>query len=175
MSNLKSKFTLENGLIAFGAVGAFLILRSYLQQRDDADRAEIIRQGNLLPKLNVPFPPAPIPVPVPPPQPAPQPQPAPARPTLINGPLQAIPGRVYHATVDISAPASWAASTESVHSQATKAGFTNVTVDEGRKPAGWPGTRSGDYYVSAVYSGAPKTMDRSYLGGQVKIVEVWEG
>lgn len=88
--------------------------------------------------------------------------------------LSLFPGRLYRAVVNVSAPMSWLASVNKVREHAMKAGFSNVSVSEGR-PANWPGGITGDYYVSGVYQGAPKVFERSHGGGQVKIVDGWEG
>ena len=99
---------------------------------------------------------------------------APAGPRqLPPGPVQAIPGALYRATVNVSFPLSIAASASKVSSEAQKQGFTGVSVSSS-KPAGWFGS-SGDYYVSGTYVGQPKVVDRSAAGGQVKIIDVWQG
>jgi len=165
---------LDLALILGGAIGSALIIRSlYLDEK-------AFNRPSTPP---APLPPTPVAPPLPSPGPSPVPGPQPPAPTpipivaahVISGPLVAENGRLYRATVDISAPASWIADTDKVHNQAIKAGFTDVSVQKGRKPAGWPGSQSGDYYVTGIYSGSQKTMARSYLGGEVSIVEVWEG
>lgn len=89
------------------------------------------------------------------------------------GPIQVNPGILYRATVNIAFPLSLAASTSKAVGEAQKRGFTNVSATKTR-PADWPGA-SGDYYVTATYSGAPKFMDRSEAGGQAKVIDVWQG
>lgn len=105
----------------------------------------------------------------------PQPPP-PAFATLSQapgGPVQVSPGILYRATVNVSFPLSIAASTSKATAEAQKQGFTNVSVTTS-PPAGWPGAK-GDYYVTAVYSGQPRFIDRSAAGGQVKVTDVWRG
>jgi len=105
----------------------------------------------------------------------PQPPPPPAAGPLQapSGPIQVTPGVLYRATVNVSFPLSIAASPSKASAEAQKQGFTNVAVRQS-KPAGWPGA-SGDYYVTAVYSGQPRFIDRSAAGGQVKVTDVWQG
>ena len=110
-------------------------------------------------------------------------QAGPAQPIAPQGPhplplgatVQATPGKLYHVTVNVGFPLSMGASASSVQSQAQAHGFQNVSVSHNQMPAGWPGAVSGNYYVTGMYAGAPTALATSYVGGQVSIVEVWEG
>jgi len=171
---------IDIALTAGGSVGAFLLLRSWARDRDARDRkalAEIIakisreqaqrdaeraRRSAELTKPQIVTPPGASPIPVP------------SGPRRVAGD-QLVPtsGAFYRVTVDVKFPASMMASMSKVKKEAENHGFTNVNVSKDRPP-GWPGS-SGSYYVSASYSGEPRTMARSYAGGQVVIKDVWEG
>lgn len=99
-----------------------------------------------------------------------------SRPTLVQGdPVTLFPGQPYHVTLVTHRLAN-AASVSQVIGEAQKRGFTNLSVSKD-KPAGWPGTATGDYYVSGLYSGPMKTQSRSEgnIAGSVDVVEVWMG
>lgn len=111
---------------------------------------------------------------VPPSPSMPAPAPGPTGPRQLGGGfLPVTPGGNYRATVVTRAPLSWLANKDKVRSQAESKGFRNVVVSTS-KPAGWPGSLVGDYYVSATYQGAPTSMERTYAGGQVNIVDAWQ-
>ena len=100
--------------------------------------------------------------------------PMPSQPALMHG-LSISPGKRYHAQVEVNFPASVAASVDKVREYAAKEGFVNVQVFE-KKPADFPGADlAADYYVRAIYQGAPRTLEKSYGGGQVNILGAWEG
>jgi hypothetical protein len=157
-------------LTALGALGGVIVLSALFAEASKPTPPPLPPAPPPGPAPAPPTPPAPGPIPN---RPAPAPVPAP--PHEITGNLNAVPGRLYRATVNLRPPISWVANTDKVHSQAVSQGFTDVVVQSGRKPPGWPGRQDGDYYVTGVYSGAPKTMADSYAGGEVKIIEVWEG
>lgn len=92
---------------------------------------------------------------------------------LAAGPLVAQPGARYQATVEVNAPASWLATVSKVRSAAEGKGFRDVVVTDAR-PGGWYSSAKGDYYVAATYAGQPQVLDRTYGGGQVKILDVWQ-
>lgn len=105
--------------------------------------------------------------------------PSPVGPVGPVGPRQLstlalVPGRFYRAVVTVKAPLSWLATEGKVRDHAVKQGFTGVSVSS-KAPPGWPGGIRGDYYVSGTYGGAPKVFERSHGGGQVQIVDGWEG
>lgn len=88
--------------------------------------------------------------------------------------LQPYPGRFYRAVINVNGPLSWVASASKVQSRAQSEGFANVSVSK-TKPGDWPGSITGDYYVTGIYQGAPKVFERSYGGGAVTIPDGWEG
>lgn len=107
------------------------------------------------------------------------PQRGPVAPPLPTGPVQlssllAHPGQRYRAVVDINGMLSLAGNVTNVRKQAEGQGFTRTFVTKTR-PADWPGSITGDYYIDGTYQGAPKTFDRSYAGGSVKVKDVWQG
>lgn len=103
----------------------------------------------------------------------PQPPPTMGPRQAPPGPIQAIPGVLYRASVDIKFPLSVVASVSKAQAEAIKRGFANVSVTTSR-PAGWPGA-SASYYVTGTYMGPPKFMERSEAGGQAKVVDAWLG
>lgn len=98
-------------------------------------------------------------------------------PMLVQAnPIPVAPGQRYRVTLVTHGAASALATDARVISEAQSRGFTNVSASK-NKPAGWPGSANGDYYVSATYSGAPKTQARTegnFLGS-VDVAEVWLG
>jgi hypothetical protein len=98
-------------------------------------------------------------------------------PVLVQGdPIPIVPGQAYHVSLVTHRVATSLATEDRVRTEAEKRGFIGVSVSKG-KPPGWPGTASGDYYVSATYAGAPKSQPRTegnFLGS-VDVVEVWQG
>jgi len=160
-----------------GAVGTALLLRAWAKGRDARDRAVLQKLAAQAGIAQLAFersrllvnPPAFHPAVVPPPPPAVQ---APRQ--VSDSPLSPEPGHLYRVVVNVNFPASLAAGVSDVKRQAEKNGFQDVVVAK-TKPAGWPGSVNGDYYVTATYAGGPASLARSYLGGEVSIKDVWEG
>jgi hypothetical protein len=101
--------------------------------------------------------------------------PRPAPMLVRDSPINVVPGQTYHVTL-VTHRAANVASEGQVVREAQNRGFTNVSVSKG-KPVGWPGSMNGDWYVSALYAGGPKTQARTEGGilGSVDVVEVWQG
>lgn len=89
--------------------------------------------------------------------------------------LAVYPGRAYYAVLSTSGLASSVADEGKATAEAQSLGFTGVNVSKSR-PAGFPGTASGDYYVSATYAGAPRYLDivQGNVLGHVRVVEAFE-
>lgn len=157
---MKSLTALQGSLALVGVAGLFWFLLGKKAQAADPGRA--------------------TPIYVPPGWDRPYGQPqayyAPTGPVQLTGPLVAFPGQRYRATVEVNFPASLAADVDNVQAKAMQAGFQNVHVArKAKRPVDWPGAIEGDYYVTGVYTGQQKTLERSYGGGQVKILDVWAG
>jgi pimeloyl-ACP methyl ester carboxylesterase len=168
--------SLDNVLAVAGSVGGVLLLRAWAKARDERDLSEIRRlvmEASAAQLANERKLASALPPRVSPPVPGPAPLPLPPR-QINEATLTPQAGRLYHVTVDVNFPASLAANASDVKHQAEKNGFENVNVSK-TKPVGWPGSTSGDYYVTATYAGGPLVMERSHGGGQVKIKDVWEG
>lgn len=68
-----------------------------------------------------------------------------------------------------------AANAANVEAEARKRGFTDVVVFV-QRPAAWPSSAAGDYYVRAV-AGKAQTVDRhtSVFLGSVDVIDAWQG
>jgi hypothetical protein len=116
----------------------------------------------------------PLPYPVPTPNGGAVPPYHPTKPALMHG-LALRPGLRYHAQIEVNFPASLAASVSKVKEMAEGLGFSRVEVFE-KKPADFPEPDHGaDYYVRAVYTSIPQTLQKSHGGGQVNVLAAWEG
>jgi hypothetical protein len=172
--------------ISAGSLFGFLLMvRDACKRRDREDAAEIRRQVDMLAavqkfndeealrKSRLVVPPFPITPPVTPPV-APPVEPLPtALRQLTGSPLHPIPGRKYYVTAQVEFPATLIASISAVQGQAQDHGFVDVGVSD-KRPENWPSTAKGNYFVTGRYAGVPTPLDRSYVAGQVKIVDVWE-
>jgi len=146
------------GLLVIGGAALALYLERFTKVKDPGRATPIFIPDLPAPGLAGPQPPPP----------------AFAQPRQMpSGAVQMTPGVLYRATVNVSFPLSLAASVDKATREAISQGFTNVSVTRS-PPPGWPGAR-GDYYVTAMYSGAPRFIDRSAAGGQVKVTDVWQG
>ncbi len=146
------------GLLIAGGALTMLYLERFTKVKNPGSAERIFVADDLAPTRIGPQPPAP----------------AFAGPRqLPPGPIQATPGMLYRATVRVSFPLSMMASASKTQGEAQKRGFSNVSVTTS-PPPGWPGAK-GDYYVTGVYQGVPKFMDRSAAAGQVNVIDVWQG
>ena len=109
----------------------------------------------------------------PPPPPPPAAPPAVVAPRLIST-LAVRPGPTYYATVKAHGGAALAGEQQVINAGAHK-GFVNIRASKS-KPAGWPGTAPGDWYITANYAGAPQTLPRheGTIFANVDVTEAYE-
>lgn len=94
---------------------------------------------------------------------------------ITSGPLVALQGHTYFATLEANGTVAAAANPERIKARAEQEGFRDVVVFTSR-PGNWPGTILGDYFVRATYV-APqqKEFQRtvSVFLGSLVLKDVW--